>query len=203
MDILYNQIKVYVVKNYCIDRLEEAFMNINDFETIRSDKKNQLYKKLCKKWVAVVVLLLILIHFFPIYRVMTAEATGYYEREELEKILYIGSYQDRAAVQPIIKQARAALRDCEWRTKEENQEKYGLLAQYVPYHPDSAYIKSHLRLWSAHLDEHEGYMWVYYSQKVLNDERDCIQGVWRATALWKVQKNDQGEWIVVEIREAP
>lgn len=163
----------------------------------------QIGKKLRKKPILITVIVIVLLYFFPVYHLVPAYATSYYEKEDLAKLLFIGSFSDRAAVQPILRQANAAFSD--WtHTQAENEERYGLLARYANARDDQVKFVGHsLELWSAHLGETEGSMWVYYSQEALDDDGNIVHGCWKCAALWRLEKNAVGEWEVVEIEDAP
>lgn len=173
----------------------------------------QVKKKLRKKrfnavTITAVCLLAIvgLLHLFPVYRLAQISwAVDYYDRQEIEMLLYIGSAGDRAEAQAVLRQADAAFRDCA-HTSAENEEAYGLLSRYATdtdYYSNAAFATHSLELWSAHLGESEGYLWVFYSNEVYDSEGDVLRGGWNIPSLWRVEKNDAGEWVVVKIKEHP
>lgn len=156
----------------------------------------------------VLVFVSILLHIFPVYRLMSigpAVFGDYYSDEQIEKALYIGSASDRREVQAILRLADKAFSDVK-HTCAENEEEYGLLARYATStdsYDNAAFNEHSLELWSAHLDDNEGWIWVYYSSETFNHNGVSIFGSWNIPSLWKVEKNDTGEWVVVEIREHP
>jgi len=159
--------------------------------------------------VAVVLIVVsILLHIFPVYRIMSigpAVFGDYYNDEQIEKALYIGSASDRREVQAVLRLADKAFSDVK-HTRAENEEEYGLLARYATptdSYDNAAFNEHSLELWSAHLEDDEGWIWVYYSSETFNQNGVSIFGSWNIPSLWKVEKNDAGEWIVVEIREHP
>ena len=166
----------------------------------------QIGKKLRKKPILIAVIVIVLLYFFPVYHLVPAYATSHYENEDLAKMLFIGSFSDRAAVQPILRQANAAFSD--WtHTQAENEERYGLLARYAhdrdSYDGRVKFMGHSLELWSTHLGETEGSMWVYYSQEAIDEDGNTVHGKWSCPVLWRLEKNIAGEWEVVEIEEAP
>ena len=152
---------------------------------------------------ACVMALTVLLHFFPVYRVMQVNALSYYSSAEIGKLLYIGSSSDRVAAQAVLRQADEAFGDCR-HSDSENEEKYGLLAKYAISEERGASFTVHsLELWSAHLGLYEGYLWVYYSWEAFGSNGETIAGSYNIPSLWKVQKNDSGAWTVVDIKEHP
>lgn len=178
-------------------------------ESVAEQKEHpflQIWKKLRKKPILIGVIVIALLYFFPVYHLVPAYTASYYEKEDLAKLIFIGSFSDRAAVQPILRQANAAFSD--WtHTQAENEERYGLLARYAhdrdSYDGRVKFMEHSLELWSAHLGETEGSMWVYYSQEAIDSDGNTVHGSWKCTALWRLEKNAAGEWEVVEIEDAP
>ena len=150
----------------------------------------------------------ILLHFFPVYRLMSigpAVFGDYYSDEQIEMALYIGSASDRREAQAILRLADKAFNDVN-HTIAENEEEYGLLSRYATptdSYENAAFNEHSLELWSAHLDNDEGWIWVYYSSETYNQNGVSIFGSWNIPSLWKVEKNDAGEWVVVQIHEHP
>lgn len=179
----------------------------NDAKVITAMKK----KIRKKKWIAVsiiaacLVLIATLLHYFPVYRYAEVGGTSYYTSSEIAKLLSIGSRADRAEAQAVLRQADKAFNDVR-HTREENEEEYGLLARYATAtdsYADASFNVHSLELWSAHLGKEEGWIWVYYSSETFNHDGSTAYGSWNIPALWKVEKNDNGEWVVVQIREHP
>ncbi len=155
---------------------------------------------------AVAIAVLLVVGFnFPVYRFFSVENHGGFSREETKKLLFIGTPWDRAAAGEVMNLAEEAFADGS-HTAQENQEKYGLLARYAL--PAEAKIEGatsefSLRLWSAHLEETEGTLWVYYSQEWFDGEGNLCRGSTHIPALWKVTKQADGGWTVTEIKEQP
>ena len=149
-----------------------------------------------------------LLHIFPVYRIIhigPMTMGNYYSNEQIAKALYIGSASDRREAQAVLRLADKAFMDVR-STSAENEEEYGLLARYATptdSYGDTAFNEHTLELWSAHLGEDEGWIWVFYSSETFRHDGSTTNGSWRIPALWKVEKNDIGEWIVVQIREHP
>ena len=147
----------------------------------------------------------VLLHLFPIYRIAEISLNDYYSKDQMKMALYIGSAFDREEVISVLLLANKAFNDVR-HTRAENEEAYGLLARYATptdSYEGAAFNEHSLELWSAHLDENEGWIWVYYSSETFDHNGKSICGSWRIPSLWKVEKNETGEWVVVDIREHP
>ncbi len=154
--------------------------------------------------VAIAVLLVLGINF-PVYRFFSVENHGGFSREETKKLLFIGTPWDRAAAGDILDFAKEAFADGS-HSAQENQEKYGPLARYTlpaETQGEGAISEFSLRLWSAHLGEEEGTLWVYYSQEWFDGKGNLRRGSSHIPALWKVAKQADGRWVVTEIKEQP
>ena len=157
--------------------------------------------------VAALAVLTVLLHFFPIYRIAEIGPAGFYTAGESAKALYIGSPSDRAAAQAVLRMADEAFSDTR-HTRVENEAAYGALARYATS-TDSysgvslSYNEHSLELWSAHLDEDEGWIWVRYSSETFQPDGSIVCGSWRVPSLWRVEKDGSGEWGVVQIKERP
>ena len=154
------------------------------------------------------IIVCVLLHFFPVYRIVDIGPMtigSYYSGEQIAKALSIGSASDRREAQAVLRLADQAFNDVQ-HTSVENEEKYGLLARYATdtdSYGDTAFNEHSLELWSAHLGKDEGYIWVYYSSETFNHDGSIAHGSRNIPSLWKVEKNDSGEWVVVQIREHP
>ena len=149
------------------------------------------------------VALAALLYLYPVYHIVQVGGTSYYSESEIAKLIYIGSYSDRAEAQAILRQADAAFGDC-GHTRAENEELYGELARYATSSErGAAYTNYSLELWSAHLDDTEGCLWVYYSRETFDSEGNIITGSWKIPSLWRVERDESGVWVVVDIKEHP
>ncbi len=154
---------------------------------------------------AVIIALVVLIHIFPVYRILSIGPDDYYSGEQIAMALYIGSASDRREAQAVLRLADKAFNDV-GSTRAENEAEYGLLARYAScseYYANAAYNEHTLELWSAHLDENEGWIWVFYSSETFNHDGSTACGSCRIPSLWRVEKNEAGEWVVVQIYEHP
>ncbi len=176
---------------------EEALKSMN---TIRKKMRRKIY---CVASVIAIIIIAIclLLHIFPVYRIQKLKRG--YDSEQIVKALYIGSPADRRDAQAVLRLADQAFSDVS-HTNAENEEKYGLLSRYATstdFKKDLAYNEHSLELWSAHLDEDEGWIWVYYSSETFNHDGSTARGGWEIASLWKVEKNETGQWVVVYIYE--
>ena len=154
------------------------------------------------------IIVCVLLHFFPVYRIVDIGSMtmgNYYSSNQIAKAFYIGSASDRREAQAVLRLADQAFNDVQ-HTSVENEEKYGLLARYATdtdSYGDTAFNEHSLELWSAHLGKDDGYIWVYYSSETFNHDGSIAHGSRNIPSLWKVERNDSGEWVVVQIREHP
>ena len=190
-------------------RIDEAAapQDKNDANALAAIKR-KLQKK---KWIAISIaaacslMAVAFIHYFPIYRIVEVGGTSYFNRHEIAKLAYIGSGADRAQAQSILRQADAAFHDCN-HTSAENEELYGVLSRYATdtdHWDNVSFVNHSLELWSAHLDDTSGYLWVYYSYEAIDREGNVVRGSKDVPSLWTVEKERTGEWIVAGIKEHP
>lgn len=150
-----------------------------------------------------VVLFVIGIHFFPIYHIAQVWFPSYYDTGEISMLAYIGSSDDRDTAKGVMELAERAFSDTT-STDRGASEKYGLLSGYAITTNDGADAERHtLKLWSAHFYSSEGYMWIFYSQEGLDSNGEVVTGSWNVPALWRLEKNNFGEWEVVHVKEHP
>jgi hypothetical protein len=151
---------------------------------------------------AVLLAVCVLLHFFPVYRILDI-GVKYYSGDQIAMALSIGSGSDRSEAQAVLRLADQAFSDTR-HTRAENEEAYGLLARYATStdsYGDAAFNTHSLELWSAHLGQEDGWIWVYYSSETFNHDGSTAHGSWRVPSLWKVEKSETGEWVVVQILE--
>lgn len=173
---------------------------------LKKVKKAMKKKKLLTIAIAAASTLLIvcLLHYFPVYRLtQVGWISSYYSGDEMSMLVSIGSHSDRTTAQSVLRKADEAFHDLR-HTREENEEKYGPLARYATtIDRNGSFNEYTLELWSAHFDDNEGYIWVFYSDKVFDCNGNEICGSSQVPSLWKVQKDESGEWNVVSIKEHP
>ena len=197
--------KLEKVSNEMGDSLEAEVM-----KCMRAARKKFRKKAYCVAAViaGIFITVCVLLHFFPVYRMIDIGPMtmgNYYSGEQIAKAISIGSASDRREAQAVLRLADQAFHDV-GHTSVENEETYGLLARYATdtdSYGDTAFNEHSLELWSAHLGKDEGYIWVYYSSKTFNHDGSIAHGSRDVPSLWKVERNDSGEWVVVQIYEHP
>lgn len=197
--------KVEKIGNEMRDSLEAEVM-----KSMKATRKK--FRKKAYRFAAVIagifIIVCVLLHFFPVYRIVDIGSMtmgNYYSSDQIAKAFYIGSASDRREAQAVLRLADQAFNDVQ-HTSVENEEKYGLLARYATdtdSYGDTAFNEHSLELWSAHFGKDEGYIWVYYSSETFNHDGSIAHGSRNIPSLWKVERNDSGEWVVVQIREHP
>lgn len=174
-------------------------------ESIRKKIKKKIFR-VCAVIATIFIACGVLIYIFPFYRIMhLIGVADCYSTEQIAKAFYIGTAADRIEAQAVLRFADKAFQDVS-STSEENKEEYGLLYRYATptdYYGDVAFNEYTLDLWSAHLGEDEGWIWVFYSSEACYHNGSPACGSWRIPSLWKVEKNDFGQWIVADIIEHP
>ena len=155
---------------------------------------------------AIVLLLILIVINFPIYRLTTFLGLhNFYNWDEMQKVMYIGTPWDRAAANEVMNLANEAFSDC-GHSEVENENKYGKLSVYASStesYPETVKTKYSLKLWSAHLGKNEGYLWVYYSHEGLDKNGESDYGSWGVPSLWIVEKDTTENWMVTQIKEHP
>ncbi len=157
-----------------------------------------------------------LLHYCPVLYKTRIEMQDeeYYSNEELSYLSYAGSYQDRKTAMQIIQKADIAFSDFH-HTEDENIKLYGKLWVYA--HDSSEYNfkgESHtIKLLSAHFADKTGHMWILYSQSAYYEDNDSDsngnvnsyndEGCGICESFWTLQKDENGEWTVVDIHEHP
>lgn len=185
---------------------KDGELDENVLRTLKLLRKKQQRKLLRATAVIAAVLLAatILLQLFPVYRLRQLAPMGsYYSREEIAMALSIGTAADRAEAQSVLRLADEAFNDTR-HTHAENEAAYGLLARYATAtdsYGDTSFNEHSLELWSAHLGDDEGWLWVYYSSETFHHDGSTACGSWNIPSLWKVERDDSGAWVVTAIRE--
>lgn len=196
-----------------VEKIGSKMQNYLDTEVLKPMKAiRKRFRKKAYRVAAVItaafIAVCVLLHFFPVYRILEIGPMtmgNFYSNDQIAKALYIGSASDRREAQAVLRLADKAFNDIR-HTRAENREEYGLLARYATHsdiYGDVAFNEHSLKLWSAHLGTDEGWIWVNYSSETFNHDGSTACGSWRIPSLWKVEKNDNGEWVVTQICEHP
>lgn len=160
-------------------------------------------KKLLLAMCAVCVVAVLLIHYFPIYRYLETGVSTYYNKKEIGMLIYIGSPGDRKIGKCVVEMADAAFSDIH-STREANIDEYGLLARYATEEDRGAVSEKHdLDMLSAHFEDDSGYIWMRYSNSAYDADGNMICGNADILSLWYLEKDDSGEWKVIDIKEHP
>ena len=71
-------------------------------------------------------------------------------------------------------------------------------------HFEDAYRSTHsIKLWSAHIDDTKGYIWVCISQIIYDRDDNIIFEISNEPALWTIEKNDTNDWTVINVKSHP
>ena len=163
-----------------------------------------------KPWrkIIVAVIVIVLLYVFPFYNWIAVTNTDFYGVRESSYLLFRGLPSYHIKTSQIMKNAESAFSELGL-TEDEAQEKYGALGMYciTTDYEDVVKEKHKLRLCSVMLDtytsEHLGYMWVYYNQEGLTESGEVSTGSWKIYALWYLEKDENGNWYVADIKEGP
>lgn len=165
--------------------------------------KHRRKRVLC--WAAGLLLVLSLLYWFPVYHMAQVWLPSYFTTGQISKLAFRGTSEDLRISAEVMELAESACEDIGL-TYQRAQEKYGVLRRFC-YDKDnypSVVEENHsLQLWSAHFDNSEGWMWVYYSQEGYNASGETVTGSWRIPSLWSLERDRSGVWQVANIIEHP
>lgn len=199
-----------MIKEIASEKENNALHFQNDLEAVQSIRKmrKKIQKRVNRTAIVLALIIIVictLLYHFPIYRTLNLlYTTDFYNKDQIKKALYIGDKSDRRAAETVLSVADKAFYDVNHKITE-NENRYGLLARYSTddTYGDVSYNEHSLKLWSAHLEDKEGLIWVFYSSRTFNHDGSIACASKNVPALWKVEKNARDEWIVVEIIEHP
>lgn len=166
------------------------------------------YRTKAKKRIFIVVAVLligILVHYFPIYHVAQVWSPSFYSTGEISKLLHIGNNNDLNTARLFIAKANEAFSDITT-PYDQLEDKYGPLMIYATNKEMGGATEKHsLKLWSAHFDSDDGYgyVWVHHSSTVYDSKGNELRGSWNIPALWKFEKDDSEGWKLIQIKEHP
>jgi hypothetical protein len=188
-------------------RLAETF-DVQVGELLQGDLTLKKKKYWGKKDLIIVGLVVFLLYAFPFYHLFEVCNTNVFGVQEASHMLFRGLPTERGSVSHIMDTAEAAFSELGL-TEEEAYAKYGELGRYciTSDYEDVVKERHRLRLWSVSLNNYTadalGYIWVFYSQEGLTEDGEISCGSWKIPAVWYLDKNEQGEWYVTYIKEAP
>lgn len=186
---------------------------MKEFEGVLVDTisiaESQNKHKMCKNFILLLLVLILClgVHFFPIYHIFQVWSPSYFTTGEISKLAYVGKHEDLNRARLFVAQADKAFSDLATPEKQ-IEKKYGLFSRYAPGAEAGGFSETHsLKLWSAHFGDSAtdsyGYVWVYYSNEVKNDKNEVVQGSNKIPALWLFEKNKNGVWEIIDIKEHP
>ena len=147
-----------------------------------------------------------ILYLFPIYHIAAmVPYFNYYSKEEIARLAFRGGPVDHLQAMPVMKLAEEAFSDVD-STSDEAMQKYGLLYRYgyaEDSYTDVVSEKHLLSLWSCRFSGSTGYMWIYYTSMGYDANGNNTSGSARVQALWTLEKNTDGEWVVTHIKEHP
>lgn len=163
-----------------------------------------------KKTIIATIAVIVLMYLFPIWHLIPVVAMDYHSAGDASYLIFRGLPINRLQVASIIETAEAAFSDVE-STQDEAMQKYGVLGGYANASDINNEVVSEnhkLQIWSIILHpsptaEHRGYMWVCYSSEGLDKDGNVACGASQVPALWYLDKDENGEWYVKDIKEGP
>lgn len=198
-------------KNYpdieTLKKLAELLdITINDLlkGNLKLTKKKSPYKKV----IAAAVIILLAVYMFPFYNWLKVTGDNFYGAKDASYVLFRGVPTHHMKAANIIDAAEMPFSDLGL-SAEEAKKKYGRLSRYciTSDYKDVVKEKHKLKVWSVILNtytsEYDGYIWVCYSQEGLNEKGELSTGCWEVPALWCLEKDENGEWYVSDIKESP
>lgn len=169
--------------------------------------KHQSRRKLLKAGIAALlaVCLLLVAHYVPLGHLIRVWGMNYHTTGEAAALFTIGSREDRRTAQPIMDLAEEAFSSIGM-TEAEARSTYGKLSRYVfaaDVFDDVVAERHTLELLSAHFQDNQGLIWVYYSQEGLDRNGERITGSFQVESLWKLCREEDGQWRIYDIKEHP
>ncbi|MBQ6273830.1 MAG: helix-turn-helix domain-containing protein [Oscillospiraceae bacterium] len=189
-------------------------------QTERQQQQEKRKKKLrrCLTALAALILLALLLYQFPIYYVLRVWNPSYYSTGEIELLMFRGTRRDQQLGKETTALAETAFSTLGL-SREEAEERFGALAWYcycTDYYPEAVSQEHVLQLWTARFpregDSVDGfsshaYVWVCYWQRAFDENGDLVSGSGSEKepipSLWILERQGDGSWKVIEIKEHP
>ena len=177
-------------------------------ELLQGDLTLKKKKHFGKKDLVIAILIVFLLYMFPFYHLAEVCNTNVFGVQEASHMLFRGMPTEHMAVSHIVDTAEDAFTELGL-SEEEAYEKYGELGRYciTSDYDDVVKEKHRLRIWSVSLNNYTaealGCIWVFYSQEGLTKDGKISTGSWKIPAIWYLDKDENGEWYVTGIKEAP
>lgn len=171
--------------------------------------RKKFWKRACIIALAVclaVAIAVMALQIFPVYRVFQNDWDNTFTISERKMLAFIGTPSDRKVAKSVINQAEIVFSDIS-HTYEENMEKYGVLGRYAfqshmfGEYFDAVAEKHEIKLLSARIYGNHGYMFVEYSHEAIDSKGETVSGSWDIVSLWEIEKDSNGDWFVINIKE--
>ncbi len=182
---------------------QEGTEAILELKTLKRKLRLRKYRSIAAAILCLLILIGAVNCFLPVYRMARTATLQYFDEEEVRLLAHIASAEERNIAAGVLVQAEEAFRDIS-HSREENEEKYGILSRYAFEKTYGAVEEKHsIELWNVSVDGDQGRMWVRYSQEAFNERGEKVSGSWNVLALWMIERDEQGVWQVVSIKEHP
>lgn len=163
-------------------------------------RKNKRLRRLAL-WALIAALVL---YHFPLHNMLDIFGMeDYYTPKETMMLVTRGPVWELFTARGVMEQAEEAFSDRSSESWQAALERYGILGRYSTTRRGAAYETHSLRLLSTHFFGESGYLWVSYSQETHDGDGRLTSGRWGCCSLWELEKNVEGKWEVVGIREHP
>ena len=197
-----------------VTEADTAQQRAGEAGVLRTLKKKLRKQTWCAIIITVVVVLLVtlLLRLNPIDYLADISATKEYTLNDRMALLFKGSISDRAAALSVLNSVHIVFENKEEdvyskmaMSREEISYYFGALMNYcVPEVFEGEILTTyHIDLLSAHFGGSSGKMWVKYGYSHFDKTHDLkpydSTGAIDHIALWKLEKQDNGYWRVVEI----
>lgn len=194
-------------------------VNLNNSETMSKDEIDETISKTIEltnqqnrqknrkgvKYFAFFLVICLLGYMFPVYHIAKVWSLDYYTTGDIAKLMYRGNINDIRKARVFVAKADEAFSDLTT-PYDELEKKYGLFKQYAPGVERGGTKEKHsLHFWSAHFNTFDGYgyIWVYYSHSLYDENKEEIWASRGIPSLWIFEKGTDGEWKLMFIKEAP
>lgn len=161
-----------------------------------------------RKAIVYAVVIALLIYIFPFYNWFAVSTTNFYGAREASYLLFRGWPSDYLQIQDILRTAEDAFSELGI-SKEEAKRKYGELGRYCITDDYDNVVKEKHKwnvlsvILNTYTAEDLGYIWIRYDQEGLDKDGEVCTGSRRIEALWCLEKRDNGEWYVSDVKEGP
>lgn len=132
----------------------------------------------------------------------------YFTKDEKDILNHIASEYEIQIARNILRDAETAFKDNGEYSDQEKEDVYGPLGRYAfgreeAVDFDITYKKYLLEWRGCKIDGRSGYIWVNYSIRGYNNYDECVLGNGDVNSLWEIAKDENQQWKVVSVKEAP